>query len=755
MIDFVNAKKNYVIILAILFVVVSLSGTTYSLFLKSDVTNEFNYSTGILDLEFVEDEQITIENAFPMIDSKGLEEKTYNLTIKNTGTLPYLFDLKMLSATDENVIDTKYIKVKVNEYDPHTLYLTNNVIASNLILYPEEEMKFKINVWLDINTPNNELGKTFAAKITASGEAIYKTLDTSGANHPDLKENMIPVYYNENSKVWEIADGSNTIETYNWYNYDNQKWANAVIIKNTDKQIYDITRKNNLKIDKIANDNGNAVIEDTPLNLSLSNYNYNAISNILRVKFTNIDTDKTYIITNGNLNYYYDHEKQKFIFEIGKTQVSSSKYEITKNSWHIIGYTYNQNRVNFYIDGVKISTANITGNIGSNSNFKVGTDSKFEKTSSITVGDIYFYNDILTDSEISKNYKTNVDIIYDNLISGYNDFTPKTLKEYYTSKGFGESINQEDIQYQFVWIPRFKYKLWNVTGENDIDSYNAYQKGIDIIFEKGTTSSGLIHCQDNICYSDPLLITKVTKNDNGKYYTHPSFKYLDKEITGMWVSKYELSTTSSQCNKDNKTGCLTTNLTPESKQDNIPWTNNYLSNYYQLIKKINEDYHMIKNTEWGAITYLTHSKYGICQNNTCQNIKPNNTFISGQDSKDSTTNNIYGIFDTAGNNLEFVSGNYANEKGEISIENTHFSSVPVNNYDYELYYENTFILGDATKELSLKEGIWYNSNNIFIDNTNNWFIRGGVANQENSTIFSYSATTDNENNYITTRIVTK
>ena len=80
---------------------------------------------------------------------------------------------------------------------------------------------------------------------------------------------MIPVYYDENTKTWKIADQSNTIETYNWYNYDEKKWANAVIIKNTDKQIYDITRKNNLKINKLSNDNGNAVIEDTPLNLSL------------------------------------------------------------------------------------------------------------------------------------------------------------------------------------------------------------------------------------------------------------------------------------------------------------------------------------------------------------------------------------------------------------------------------------------------------------------------------------------------------
>ena len=97
MIDFVKAKRHYIMALAILFVVVSLSGTTYSLFINVETTDEFNYNTGILDLQLIEDKQINIENAFPMIDSEGLETTPYALTIKNTGTLPYLFDLKILS----------------------------------------------------------------------------------------------------------------------------------------------------------------------------------------------------------------------------------------------------------------------------------------------------------------------------------------------------------------------------------------------------------------------------------------------------------------------------------------------------------------------------------------------------------------------------------------------------------------------------------------------------------------------------------
>ena len=62
MIDYVKAKRHYIMALAIMFVVVSLSDTTYSLFLKEDTTEEFNYNTGILDLQFIEDEQIRIDN---------------------------------------------------------------------------------------------------------------------------------------------------------------------------------------------------------------------------------------------------------------------------------------------------------------------------------------------------------------------------------------------------------------------------------------------------------------------------------------------------------------------------------------------------------------------------------------------------------------------------------------------------------------------------------------------------------------------
>ena len=157
---------------------------------------------------------------------------------------------------------------------------------------------------------------------------------------------------------------------------------------------------------------------------------------------------------------------------------------------------------------------------------------------------------------------------------------------------------------------------------------------------------------------------------------------------------------------------------------------------------------MIKNSEWGAIAYLSHSKYGVCDNNTCQTISPNNTYVSGTNLSDTTTGNSYGVYDMAGSAAEFTMSNYTEKLNELSLDNSNFANIPISNKDYDLYYKDTFILGDATKELSNVTGTW-------IDTTNNWLARGGIANQKNSSIFSYSATTDTASNYLTTRIIIK
>ncbi len=721
MIEFIKTKKTYIVALAVLFLFVSLSETTYSLFLKSDTTDEFNYNTGLLDLEFVTDEPIKLENAFPQKDSETINNKIYTLTIKNTGSLAYLFDLKMLSDETNDSIDYKYIKVKVNDFLPHTLYDNNNILDSNVIIYPKEEITYKISIWLDAGTPNNELGKVFNAKVVATGKSIYKTIDSSGANHPKMDNNMVPVYYDYSLNKWRVADKSNMNTGYTWYNYGESKWANAITIKDSEKQIYDLTGRNNIKVANLNVDNGNVIIDDTYLDLKIANYKYSEISNVIRIKFNDIK-DNIYIISNDKVSYYYNPTNKTFIFKNGDNTVTSEAVNIDKNVWYIIGYTYDGSKVTFYVDGKKISTADITGNVTTAGSFKLGADSANNKTSKITIGDVLFYNRILSDNEFNNNYRTSLNIIYQNLIYGYSGFTPMTAQEYYLSSKPGTVVMEEDVDSQYVWIPRYKYRVWNVMGETNVDTYDAYHKGIDIAFETLDTSSGTIYC-DETCYSDMAKTIVVTANDNGKYYTHPAFSTTTKELTGFWVSKYEMSEKY------------------QSKAGEDVLRNEYLSTYFTNIRKINANYHVIKNTEWGAIVYLAHSKYGLCPSNLCTDVESNDKYISGNNSKDSTTGNIYGVFDLSGSAKEYTMANVS-KTGSLDLGNSYFTDVPLGTDDYDLYQNNIFILGDATKETNS----WYELSSS-INQDQNWIVR--------NKLFEYTSSNDIQDDSITTRIIIK
>ena len=736
--DFIKTKRNYIIALALLFVFVSLSETTYSLFLKSDTTNEFNYNTGLLNIEIIESEKLVLENTFPVVDSKGIKGTPYVLKLKNTGTIPYLFDLKMLASNEDDAIDYKYIKVSVDDNLPHTLYSLNNVIASNEIIYPDEEKSYSIKIWLDKDTPNNELGKSFIAKVNTTGKNIYKTLDSSGANHPNITADLIPVYYSESDNTWHTADKNNINANYKWYDYDNKMWANAITVKDSDKYIFDITRKNDIKVSDVTIDNGNIIIDNKYLDTNFSNYSDNVISSFFRIKF-NGNNDKKYILSNGLISYYYDYDNQKFNFINNGNTVSSNAINLEKNKWYIIGYTYDLNNIKFYVNGNNIGSASINGGISNGSTFKLGTNNSANVISNITIGDTLIYNRILSDNEIKNNYSTSINIINNGLLIGYSEFTPMTLNEYYHLNKPGTTILNKDIKSSYVWIPRFKYMVWNGLGENGVDSYQAYQKGINISFENGTNKSGVINCNNNICYSDATNTTVLSNLDNGKYYTHVAFNKHDSPVTGFWVSKYEISTDKSQ------------NIIV-SKDKEI-WRNNNLVNYYAAIKNMNTNAAIIKNSEWGAIVYLTHSKYGVCNSDSCKVINGNNTYISGNSLEDSTTGNIYGVFDMSGSASEIVMSSYPTDKSELSLDSNEVSDIPISNYDYEIYDNVEFILGDATKELNLDNGIWHDDTVNF--DTGSWIIRGGNITKSLKGIFAYGRTDGSKQDYISTRTVIK
>ena len=252
-----------------------------------------------------------------------------------------------------------------------------------------------------------------------------------------------------------------------------------------------------------------------------------------------------------------------------------------------------------------------------------------------------------------------------NLWYNYNDgkWANAVILNGGTEKNVGSEINNKDVLAWYVWIPRFRYKLWNATKEIT-DSYNAYDNGISIIFENGLNS--------------------ISNTENDSYLTHPAF---GTNLKGFWISKYELS-------YDNNTYKFINNSDAYRKDS--------LENYKTILNNITTNYklgantesHMVNNLEWGATLYLSHSKYGVCKNNGCDKIDNNLTYISGNNKQDTTTRNVYGVYDMAGGSAEYVDG--------------------LNNG-----------LGYGTNEVALAtNGFWYNALSSISDR--DYLIRGGL-----------------------------
>ena len=174
-----NKKKIIVgvVILLIILIGQSLVNSTYSLFYHEDTAaNTDTYSTGLLSIiASSKGENISLGNALPMSDSEGETTTPYTFTIKNIGNLDYKFDVKLLSTAGSDItIDSRYIKVKVDDGSPATLSsLSNSIIKSDITLASGESIDISIRVWLSIDTPNTQIGKVFNSKIVTDGQAVY------------------------------------------------------------------------------------------------------------------------------------------------------------------------------------------------------------------------------------------------------------------------------------------------------------------------------------------------------------------------------------------------------------------------------------------------------------------------------------------------------------------------------------------------------------------------------------------------------
>ena len=183
---------------------------------------------------------------------------------------------------------------------------------------------------------------------------------------------------------------------------------------------------------------------------------------------------------------------------------------------------------------------------------------------------------------------------------------------------------------------------------------------------------------------------------------------------------------------------------------------------------------MMKNDEWGAVAYLSRSKYGTNKEVT---INSNSSYYTGggtgnayatTNTAQSTTGNVWGVYDMSGGAWEYVAAYVNNGKanltnygkslvnGDPKTKNVYSkasSEDQTNNYN-----ANAGVYGDAVYETSANvnssNGSWYGDYSYFPYASDPFFRRGGSYNNgSHAGVFSFSINDGASNSLISFRPV--
>jgi len=311
------------------------------------------------------------------------------------------------------------------------------------------------------------------------------------------------------------------------------------------------------------------------------------------------------------------------------------------------------------------------------------------------------------------------------LCTGTNGYC--TREDYMNAKTH-TTIPEADVLAYYVWIPRYKYQLFNV----EFAAIDPIE--IQVEFESGDATTG-------IPSETPA---------NGEWLTHPAFTFGEEEIRGFWIGKFE--TTGSTT-----TPTIKPNVAPLVSQTGSAFltaNKKFVSETYLTSSGILQvDAHMPRNMNWGALAYLKQSKYGLgltdiamnnyynsgcrtgCSTGSTSQTTTCNAYNTSSGVNSSTTGNVYGVYDTSGIVRTFVVATIETSAGgALTYSSSGFNATTL---PYESKYVDMYAygttgdtqadynrskLGDALGET---RG-WYSDIQLFVDSSNPWFYRGGL-----------------------------
>ena len=306
-----------------------------------------------------------------------------------------------------------------------------------------------------------------------------------------------------------------------------------------------------------------------------------------------------------------------------------------------------------------------------------------------------------------------------------------------SSKWANAEVTIDNVKSYFVWIPRYAYRIIYFDTKTNKEAYltNGDTSGIigysdsrGIVDKDGKKVDG-VASTTSINVGDYFRVHPAFMNDSSDY----SNGGWNEELPGIWVGKYETA-------KSNATSSSSGSGTTIKIQPGVTsWRRTKIGDMYNYAKAYSPtlNSHMLKNSEWGAVAYLTESKYG--RNGTEVTINNSSDYITGSAGNSvsanadvgttseywseqgvlaSSTGNVYGIYDLSGGALEYVASYLAN--GDFSYANSTFTNNVSDKYStaYAVAEGKT---GDATSET---EG-WHGDSAFFVYSIGPFFRRGG------------------------------
>lgn len=339
--------------------------------------------------------------------------------------------------------------------------------------------------------------------------------------------------------------------------------------------------------------------------------------------------------------------------------------------------------------------------------------------------------------------------------SNWYKYTAKSGIEDNTSSKWANAKTKNNSY--FVWIPRYAYKITYYASETSTQPTGYYD------------GWGMWNATDGkVKYNLDNGIETVEHNGQ-KYIVHPAFETnlenggWSSELPGFWFAKFEMS-------GETGVSLASTYGVPSVVNQIIgtQYTNGREATYGYIGTKDAYDgktsymnSHMIKRSEWGAVAYLTHSKYG----RNGKEIKINSTNYTGGGTEEaystntnqSTTGNIYGIYDMSGGIYDsaavFNSVDQNNNYSTYGWTTATGLTVNSNSTKYATKYNNTTTnycgeivytvgkVGDAIKEVfngdnSSWDG-WFSDYNLVPNYSGTFNTCGGtMVNGDNSGIFN-------------------